>query len=82
MESYHAWSSNGRWLLFASKRIDDRFTRLFIAHWDGQKWSRPFLLPQRCPEQNTLLLMAYNIPEFILEPIEFPRDEMAKVFKK
>lgn len=82
MESYHAWSSNGRWLLFTSKRIDDRFTRLFIAHWDGQKWSRPFLLPQRCPEQNTMLLMAYNIPEFILEPIEFPRDEMAKMFKK
>lgn len=81
MESYHAWSSNGRWLLFSSKRIDDRYTRLFIAHWDGTGWSRPFLLPQRCPQQNTLLMMAYNIPEFIREPIEFPRDELARVFQ-
>lgn len=82
MESYHAWSSNGRWLLFSSKRLDDRYTRLFIAHWDGTRWSRPFLLPQRCPQQNTLLMMAYNIPEFIREPIEFPRDELARMFRK
>ena len=82
MESYHAWSSNGRWMLFSSKRIDDRYTRLFIAHWDGTRWSRPFLLPQRCPGQNTLLMMAYNIPEFIREPVELPREEFASMFGK
>ena len=81
MESFHAWSSNGHWLLFSSKRIDGRYTRLFMAHWDGARWSRPFLLPQRCPQQNTLLMMAYNIPEFIREPIEFPRDELARMFR-
>lgn len=80
-ESYHVWSSNGHWLLFSSKRIDDRFTRLFMAHWDGSGWGRPFLLPQRCPLQNTMLMMAYNIPEFVREPIEFPRDELARMFK-
>ena len=80
MESYHVWSSNGRWLLFSSKRIDGRFTRLFLAHWDGMRWSKPFLLPQRNPEQNTLLLMAYNIPEFISAPLSIPRDELNRLF--
>ena len=79
-ESYHSWSSTGRWLIFSSKRIDGRYTRLFIAHWDGTRWSKPFLLPQRDPEQNTLLMMAYNIPEFILQPVEFSRDELARYF--
>ena len=64
-ESYHAWSSNGRWMLFSSKRIDGRYTRLFIAHWDGKEWSKPFLLPQQDPKQNILLLMAYNVAEFL-----------------
>lgn len=68
-ESYHSWSSNGRWMLFSSKRIDGRYTRLFIAHWDGKKWGKPFLLPQQDPRQNTLLMMAYNVGEFKTAPL-------------
>ncbi len=68
-ESFHAWSSNGRWMMFSSKRIDGRYTRLFIAHWDGHEWSKPFLLPQREAEQNTLLMMAYNVGEFLQRPV-------------
>lgn len=63
-ESYHAWSSNGKWMMFSSKRIDGRYTRLFITHWDGKQWTKPFLLPQRNPEFNTLSMMAYNVGEF------------------
>ncbi|MBR6846059.1 MAG: PD40 domain-containing protein, partial [Bacteroidaceae bacterium] len=33
-ESYHNWSTNGKWIIFSSKRVDGRFTRTFIAHWD------------------------------------------------
>lgn len=68
-ESYHAWSSNGKWMMFSSKRIDGRYTRLFIAHFDGKKWSKPFLLPQKEPEHNTLLMMAYNVAEFLKAPL-------------
>ena len=81
-ESSQVWDSTGHWLLFSSKRIDDRYTRLFMAHWDGNRWGRAFLLPQRCPQQNTMLMMAYNVPAFVREPIEFPRDELAKMFKE
>lgn len=63
-ESYHSWSSNGRWMLFSSKRVDGRYTRLFIAHWDGEKWGKPFMLPQQDPRQDIRLMMAYNVAEF------------------
>lgn len=69
-ESYHVWSSNGRWMMFSSKRVDGRYTRLFIAHFDGQRWSKPFMLPQEDPRQNTLLMMAYNVAEFLKRPFE------------
>ncbi|MCQ2196362.1 MAG: hypothetical protein MJZ60_02430 [Bacteroidaceae bacterium] len=63
-ESYHAWSSNGRWMLFSSKRTDGRYTRLFIAHWDGERWGKPFMLPQQDVKLDIMLMMAYNVAEF------------------
>lgn len=63
-ESYHTWSSNGRWIVFASRRDDGDFTRIYIAYFDADGHARkPFLLPQRDPEYNTLLLKSYNVPE-------------------
>ena len=80
-ESFHAWSSNGRWVIYVTKRFDGRYTRLMMAYWDGKRFHKPFLLPQRNPEENTQLLMAYNVPEFIKGPVMVSRDEMAKLFK-
>ena len=31
-ESYHAWSSNGKWVVFSSRRDDGTYTRPFFAH--------------------------------------------------
>jgi len=81
-ESYHAWSSNGRWMMYMTKRFDGRYSRLMLAYWDGTKFHKPFLLPQQNPEDNTLLLMAYNIPEFIKAPVVVSKDEMAEFFKQ
>ena len=65
-ESYHSWSSNGRWVVFSSRRIDGRYTRLYIAHHDGDgHFDKPFLLPQKNPNHNQLRLKSYNIPEFV-----------------
>lgn len=66
VESYHAWSSNGRWVVFSSRRLDGRHTRLFLAHVDAEgRFGRPFLLPQRRMAEHRLRLVSYNIPEFI-----------------
>ena len=65
-DSYHSWSSNGRWVLFSSRRIDGRYTRLYLAHFDGEgHFSKPFLLPQKDPSHNVLRLKSYNVPEFV-----------------
>ena len=65
-ESYHSWSSNSRWIVFSSRRIDGLYTRPFIAHIDKNGVpSKPFVLPQNDVDYYTRLLKSYNIPEFV-----------------
>ena len=72
-DSYHAWSANGRWMMFGSRRLDGRYTRVFFAHFSKVgKVSKPFLLPQKDPRLNTLRLKSFNIPEFVDGKIEMP----------
>lgn len=81
-DSYHSWSSNCRWIIFSSRRIDGKYTRLFISHCDANgKFTKPFLLPQKDPEQNNTLLYAYNIPEFIKEKVTLDREKTADLFR-
>jgi len=69
-DSWHGWSSNGRWIVFSSKRIDGRFTRPFFSYIDGTgKVYKPFVLPQKDPTFYDSLVQVYNIPELIKGPI-------------
>ena len=68
-------------LMYVTKRFDGRYTRLMLAHWDGKRFHKPFLLPQKDPEENLLLLMAYNVPEFIKAPVVVSKDELARFFQ-
>ena len=64
VESYHAWSSNGRWIVFASRRDDGNFSRVYIAYFDRNGQARKaFLLPQADPDDNLRRLKSYNVPE-------------------
>lgn len=66
VESYHSWSSNSRWVIFSSRRIDGLYTRPFIAYMDiNGNAHKPFLLPQKATDYYTSLMKSYNIPEFI-----------------
>lgn len=70
-ESYHDWSSSGRWMVFQSRRMDGRHTRLMLAYFDKQgKPHKPFMLPQRDPEDNRTRLYSYNVPEFVVAPLK------------
>ena len=65
-DTYHSWSSNGRWVIFGSRRLDGRYTRLFISYIDlNGEVHPPFLLPQKNPLLYDELLLSYNVPEFI-----------------
>lgn len=82
-ESYHSWSSGGHWVVFSSRRIDGRYTRLFLSHFDGEgNFSKPFLLPQEDPGFNQLRLKSYNIPEFVKGPVPDRQDAIAGLFPK
>ena len=77
-DSYHAWSSNGRWIVFGSRRLDGRYTRLFIAYLDKSgKACRPFLLPQEDPRHHIWRMKSFNIPEFVKESVELPSTDFS-----
>lgn len=79
VESYHSWSSNGRWMLFTSRRDDGGYTHLYIAYFDKQgRAHRPFLLPQRDPYFYEDYYKSYNVPEFMIEPVNITPQEFAR----
>lgn len=79
-ESYHTWSSNGRWIAFTSRRDDGSFTRLYISYFDTSGHAhKAFLLPQRDPEQNVLLLKSYNVPELTKDAVSVSAEELKKL---
>jgi len=79
-ESYHSWSSNSRWFVFSSRRIDGLYTRPYIAFIDENgKTGKPFLLPQKDPDYYTFLLESFNIPELIKGPVSINISEVEKL---
>ena len=81
-ESYHSWSSNGKWILFASRRDDTNYSRLYIAHVnDDGTAEKAFLLPQESPEFYDFFDRSYNVPEFMTEPVKISPQEFAAVVR-
>jgi len=81
-ESWHAWSSNGRWIAFSSKRRDPVFTRLYFCYVDEQgKAHKPFLLPQRDPGFYDGFLKVYNVPEFANERVQVSPRALAELLR-
>ena len=81
-ESYHSWSSNGRWVVFSSRRYDGVFTRPFIAHIDAQgRGSKPFELPAKDPDLHRQFLKSYNVPELMKGPVKLTPQEVASKLK-
>jgi len=82
-ESYHSWSSNGRWVVFSSRRYDGNYTRPFIAHIDSNgHGSKPFELPCENPDYHRQLLKSYNVPEFMRGPVSISPQQFADVLKQ
>ena len=80
-ESYHSWSSNGRWLVFSSRRLDGLFTRPFFAYFDSTGTThKPFILPQKDPSFYNTFIKSYNIPELVISKVKLnPRILSGKV---
>ena len=81
-ESYHSWSSTGKWILFASRRDDTNYSRLYIAHINDDGTSdKAFLLPQAESEFYDFFDRSYNVPEFMVEPVTFTPHDFLEVVK-
>ncbi len=78
MNSWHSWSPNGRWLVFASK-ANGPFTQLWLTHIDAQGNDSPAVVL----EHFTAADRAANIPEFVnVKPEQFQeiRQEFADYY--
>ncbi|MBQ8443111.1 MAG: PD40 domain-containing protein [Bacteroides sp.] len=72
VESYHSWSSNGRWLVYSSRRIDGLYTHPHLIHIDAEgKAGKPFILPQENASFYSSYMQSFNIPEFVKGPVEY-----------
>lgn len=81
-ESWHAWSSNGRWIVFSSKRPTGIFTRLYISHVDEQgNASKAFVLPQKDPAFYDSFVKLYNVPEFVTGRIKTPTAALVRAVR-
>ena len=65
-ESWHSWSSNGKWIVFSSKRGDGLTARPYFAYFvSPDNIGKPFVLPQKDPSLYDKLGKSFNRPEFI-----------------
>jgi hypothetical protein len=81
-ESWHSWSSNGRWIVFSSKRPEGIFTQLYFSYIDGNGDAhKPFILPQKDPEFYDSFYRIYNVPELITGPIKIDNKTLGRTVR-
>lgn len=77
VDSFHSWSTNSRWFVFSSRRMDGNYTRPFIAYFDEQGQAhKAFVLPQEDPEWSILFLKSYNVPELSRNAVGISQKEL------
>ena len=82
-DTYHTWSSNSRWFVFASKRDDGFYGKPYFAYVDEDgKAHKPFVLPQRDPYYYDFTLKSFNIPELMSGKLPFSISDIEKIYEK
>lgn len=68
-ESFHDWSSNGRWIMVESRKYDGNYARVYFAYFDKNGVAhKPFQLPRRNPWYDYYSMKCYNCSEFSTTP--------------
>lgn len=78
VDSYHSWSSNGAWIVFSSRRDDGSYTRPYLCYFKNGQESKAFILPQESPERYLSLFKSFNVPEFMVKPVDVSRKAWAE----
>ena len=63
-DTYHSWSSDSHWFVFASKRGDSQYGKPWFCHIDDQgNPTKPFVLPQKSSRFYDNTLKSFNVPD-------------------
>ena len=82
-DTYHAWSSNSRWFVFASKRDDGLYGKPYFCYVDKEgRAHKPFCLPQQHPTFYDNNLKSFNAPELGKGKVPFDVYDVAKAMKQ
>ena len=82
-DTYHSWSSNSRWFVFASKRDDGLYGKPYFCYIDAQGHAhKPFCLPQKHPSFYDNNLKSFNAPELGKGKVPFDVYDVAKAMKQ
>jgi hypothetical protein len=81
--SYHSWSSNSRWFVFASKRDDGMYGKPYFSFIDTNgNATKPFVLPQKDAEFYDQFSKSFNIPELFEIKNAFGYTDVERIFQK
>lgn len=82
-DSFHNWSPDSHWFVFASRRGDGMYNRAYISSIDDNgRCTKPFLLPQRAPlKYYRQQFMSYNCPDFTRHKMEFDAHEAGNIVR-
>ncbi len=76
-ESYHSWSSNSRWMVVSSRRMDGLYTSPYLFHIDAEgHCSKAFPVPQEEPSFYRDCLYSFNIPEFVIDKVILDKTDL------
>ncbi len=79
--AYKSWSTNSRWIAFASKRDNGLYSKIYFSYIDKNGRShKPFVLPQKDPEHYDFFLKSYNVPELIKNEVSFDAFDIEKMY--
>ncbi len=78
-DSWHSWSSNGRWIVLASKREGGVLARIYFSYFDRNgRAHKPFVLPQEDPSFYESCTLTYNIPDLISNPVPVSASQLGR----
>lgn len=78
-DSWHSWSSNGRWLVFSRKGDNGLVARPFLRYIDADgNPAKALMVPQEDPTYCDRALKTYNVPELLARPVTIPAAELAR----
>ena len=82
-DTYHSWSSDSKWFVFASKRGDGMFGKPWFSHVseDGSV-TKPFLLPQKDPHFYDSMTRSFNVPDLGHASVGFDAAEIGRVWRE